>query len=222
MREEDLHYAGGVIDADGSIQLRVGKQSNTNLGYQADPYIKVRQMANLNRDCQNPYDGKYRLHYIGGLFDSDAWLMIHVAKSKTTRLGYQATPKIGIEMKIVEDDNPTREVVEEVFKEAGSKPTSAVRERDGKSPTWVLQSNGRQALSVLELLKPYLRLKQNHAEAILSVDWDRVQKDKDAFIEAMEVRDEIRSDSKQESKYDAEYFHEEFAPDSKSATNVDW
>jgi hypothetical protein len=222
MREEDLHYVGGVIDGDGSIQLRVGKQPGTDFGFQADAYIKVRQLAGINRNCQIHYNGNYKLHYIGGLFDCDSWITIEVSKSKSINIGYQASPKIGIEMKTTEDDNPTREIVEEIFKEAGSKPTSTVRERDGKSPTWVLQSNGRQALSVLELLKPYLRLKQDHAEAILSVDWDNVHSDKDTFIEAMEVRDEIRSDSKQESKYDAEYFREEFAPNSKSATDADW
>lgn len=74
----------------------------------------------------------------------------------------------------------------------------------------------------MEELQPHMKLKSITVEKILDLDWSIVNKNREAFLRAMEIRDIIRRNHNQESKYDRAFFEDEFTPEASSASGVTW
>lgn len=164
------------------------------------------------------------LSYLAGLFDAESSMLVSVHKNDSCNLGYFVTPKVSIEMKVEPEENKTRELVQKLIDEVGSESEIHIVDRDDEwSKTWSAQFNGKYAIEVLETLHHQLRLKQQQADVLLSVDWDNVNRSQVKFMEAIEVKEKLgKMHGHNNSKYDVQYFKEEFSPEADSAAEVSW
>lgn len=154
------------------------------------------------------------LHYIGGLLDGEGSFQISVGKEKRTPLGYRARPKVELWMKREDGrEDEIRKNLEEVAERAGvSYRSKEVDRASDDYECWVFAVYGHtNVVPFIEEVRPYLRLKENHADLLLEPDWQGANSDESSFMEVMRVRDRLREISANRgSKYDTEYFEEEF------------
>lgn len=210
IREEDMHYLGGLFDGDGSFMIFDSKKDDYKFGYQQQPKVHINQ-GKISFEWDNlevPYDGNYDLHYLGGLFDSDGSFSMTDGKKDGCKFGYQQQPWVIIGMKQEEYKNPTRELVEKLFSEyAPNCSTQELEKREeNHSDIWKIQASGKSALELMDSLKPYLRLKKPQVDAIQSVDWERVHSDKHEFLYTSVVHEKITKYNNTTRKRDPEFF----------------
>lgn len=140
--------------------------------------------------------------------DGEGAMWIGVGKAKNTRLGYRVEVNVAVHMKQESRTGPVQDVLMAFCDEIGVNAT--VKDSQGGDAWYFEIHSNTDATTFLEEVKPYVRLKDDDIEKMLSIDWDVWGMTEERFIEIMQVRDELRKESNRESKYNAEYFEEEF------------
>lgn len=162
------------------------------------------------------------MDYLGGLFDGEGHFGIAVYQSEGTSLGYRADTQVKIAMLTRDGDDPAREIIGRFFEEVVPDTNIRHRKRENHAEMWVVNTMGKSARRTMEELQPHMKLKSITVEKILDLDWSIVNKNREAFLRAMEIRDIIRRNHNQESKYDRAFFEDEFTPEASSASGVTW
>lgn len=148
--------------------------------------------------------------YLGGVFDSEGSVYIQVAESNTT-LGYRIRPKLMLNMKNVGETTQVRSLLCSFSEEHDVSYTT--RESDGYNEgtqhwRWETTSN-ESAVTFLEAMLPYLRVKKRVAELVAGEEWYVYGEER--FMELLKVREQVRElSADRQSKYDPEFFRNEF------------
>lgn len=154
------------------------------------------------------------LHYLGGLLDGEGSFQISVGKEKRTPLGYRARPKVEVWMKRENGrEDEIRWNLEQLAIEAGVSCQSKEVDRQSDSyECWKFGVFGHtNVVPFIQEIKPYLRLKEQHAKLLLEPQWRGANSEVERFMEIMDVRERLRSISADRgSKYDRDYFKKEF------------
>lgn len=210
LREEDMHYHGGLMDGDGSLKIVEHRKNDKIFGFSAYPSVEIAQQEVSFQWSEDDVfrDENYDLYYLAGLFDSDGWFVIEERMNGTFSFDCQILPKMGIQMSQEKCNNPTKEAVRELYDEyAPNCGFGAVeREKENHSDCWRISASGKPSLELMKALKPYLRLKKPKVEEILSVDWERVSSDKYEFMYAVLIHEKITEHNNTTRKRDSDFF----------------